>query len=894
MLHSYTSNFIKIMILYLFSCSVLFGFSLEKEAALQKVSQSPWNLQVLPEKFHDDFDIVMKAVTQNAHTLEYASKRLKNNKTILLAAVKENSTTLQYASEALKNDEQLVLIVVKAYGGNLKYVSKSMRDNKKVVMAALGGERNSFDNEALKYVSKRLQDDKEVVLQAVKYSGVELQYASSILKDDEEVVTEATKGEDVYYLNTRYFKYASKRVRGNKKIVLQLMSSKDTGIKSKMLEFFSDKLRDDKEVVRAALDYYGHSEFMYASSLLKNDRAYVKKLLEAGYDIYPYLPKHFGDDRELMKIAISHYAVALQYASKALLDDKELVIISIKNFSHHDSYFSSYRYKNLSQRLQKDREIYLLRLNHGVADIEDAGAKIQNDYGMAYDSIRSSSTDFCELSKTLKDNKTLALMAVKKNAYVIQCASKRLQNDEDIVKAALQQYPDTFQYVGESFKEDKKLVLKLMSRSDKIFKFAAKNLQDDEEVLDVAIKKDPYNYCYAGDRIRKDKKIAFKVVGMRGGLLECVDKVLKDDKELVILAQKSNPSALIFASTRFLDDYDLVKKALDSPDFSLKYASLRLQQKHEFINLAYTLNNYYTMVPFNGSHFWYANPKLTHNKEFLTYVLTKNPSDIRFAKIDIKEPPLLNKKTRNQPKNIQRKDNEVAFDASSVVKAKKLLFPNTQEAIQKDYYKHLVGSQVYNKGAMSTHIKFKKYQSKIAYFQYNENKKALMAFVEAKKETHVNNFAIGLKANRFIEVVGEFDGKLHSYMDDINIIYEREEYSIDKSITLQQYQRLQTHRVKLKIYKRKDKGSYKMKMMMGEPMLEANKAKEFGVKSDFITEIILKGDKEELLRFHLSPYVIHKPIIKLSFKTKRDIKKFTLEFHSLGGRIYTKQYSIKQ
>ena len=102
--------------------------------------------------------------------------------------------------------------------------------------------------------------DKKKVLAAVNFSiGDKLEYASDALRNDKEVVLAAVK------LDGRALKYASADLKNDKDVVLAAMKQNGWA-----LCWAGDDLRNDKVIVLAAVKQHGIILF-YASADLKND-----------------------------------------------------------------------------------------------------------------------------------------------------------------------------------------------------------------------------------------------------------------------------------------------------------------------------------------------------------------------------------------------------------------------------------------------------------------------------------------------------------------------------------------------------------------------------------------------------------------------------------------------
>lgn len=159
-------------------------------AAIQKNIQ---NLNWIPIKYYDDFEIMLIAVKIDGMLLAKASINLMKNYYLVLAAVSQNGKALKYVhnyeveyeidedystyhggylynsyiSDDSKinfiNKESIVLAAVKNYGNALKYASPRLQANIKIVTEAI-----NQDGTALKWASSNLQYDKELIKKAVR------------------------------------------------------------------------------------------------------------------------------------------------------------------------------------------------------------------------------------------------------------------------------------------------------------------------------------------------------------------------------------------------------------------------------------------------------------------------------------------------------------------------------------------------------------------------------------------------------------------------------------------------------------------------------------------------------------------------------------------------------
>ena len=269
------------------------GKDVEIEKAIRKVSLKGEQLKNLDDKLKSNKEIVLAAVKQDGRSLRYASEELKADKVFVLEVVKLQGLSLSDIAANLKGNKEIILAAVKQYGSALDYASENLKNDKEVVLAAVKQNGN-----ALEYASENLKSNKEVVLAAVKQIGDALEYASENLKNDKEVILAAVKqnGDALFY--------ASKELQADKQLVLEVFKSKGEFFNWHVLDHVSENLKNDKEVVLAAVKQSGYA-LEYASENLKNDKEVVLAAVKTDSDAIGYASKKLQADKDVIKAAKS-------------------------------------------------------------------------------------------------------------------------------------------------------------------------------------------------------------------------------------------------------------------------------------------------------------------------------------------------------------------------------------------------------------------------------------------------------------------------------------------------------------------------------------------------------------------------------------------------------------
>eukprot|EP01080_Neovahlkampfia_damariscottae_P003281 gene3281-5723_t len=98
---------------------------------------NPFIIEKCPERFKDDYDIMMKVLVRCGLLYAYTSDRLKNNLDIILEAVKENSDAMSHVPKKFRNDKVVMMEVVRKQPMALYYASEKLKSDLDVVIPAV-------------------------------------------------------------------------------------------------------------------------------------------------------------------------------------------------------------------------------------------------------------------------------------------------------------------------------------------------------------------------------------------------------------------------------------------------------------------------------------------------------------------------------------------------------------------------------------------------------------------------------------------------------------------------------------------------------------------------------------------------------------------------------------
>ena len=225
-------------------------------------------------------------------------------------------------------------------------------------------------------------------------------------------------------------------LRGDKEIMLAYLPAVQHGWEA--LEFASENLKNDKEIVLTALeDSWEALEF--ASDKLKNDKEFVLETVQKDGWALEFASDNLKNDKEIVLAAVQqNRGLALEYASNNLKNDKEIVLAAVNNIEEHNSLEYASALEFASDNLKNDKEIVLTSVQKYGFSLEHA-------------------------SDNLKNDKEIVLTAVQRKGEALKFASENLKNDIEIVSAALRNnwYNERLrnaEYASESLKNDINLI----------------------------------------------------------------------------------------------------------------------------------------------------------------------------------------------------------------------------------------------------------------------------------------------------------------------------------------------------------------------------------------------------------------------------------------------------
>ena len=312
-------------------------------------------------------------------------------------------------------------------------------------------------------MKNQFANDKEFMLALLAYNGTYLQHASEELKADKEVIMAALKSG--YSLP---YEHVSDALKTDRDFLLEMVS-----LDAYCLEFFSEELKQDEQIVLAAAKNSGNAALEFGAEKFKKNKNILTEVVKNSHNALSFLAENEKNDKKLVITAVDHNGYALQYASEQLRNDKDVVIAAVRNYGNALEY--------ASEQLQNDKDLVITAVRTNGDALQYASEELQNDKDVAMVALINSTEAFEYVSERLQSDKEFILHAI-------------VQKDEDAVDDDLDSYISD--NIPEKLKADKDFVLQMVKVNAMVLGCVSDELKVDKEVVTLAVKNNGKAYAH--------------------------------------------------------------------------------------------------------------------------------------------------------------------------------------------------------------------------------------------------------------------------------------------------------------------------------------------------------------------------------------------------------------
>ena len=152
----------------------------------------------------------------------------------------------------------------------------------------------------------------------------------------------------------------------------------------------------------------------------------LKKGIMFNYILINQLNENFGNDREVVEIAVSLFGYSLYFASIDLRGDKKIVEIAVSEFG------ASLKFASIE--LRNDRNIVEIAVSQNEKALRFASRKLRSDKKIVEIAVSHYGYSLCFASRKLRADRDIVRIAVLQCNSALRFASPKLRNDKDIIK----------------------------------------------------------------------------------------------------------------------------------------------------------------------------------------------------------------------------------------------------------------------------------------------------------------------------------------------------------------------------------------------------------------------------------------------------------------------------
>lgn len=578
----------------------------------------------IPESILSDKLFFKYAIKLNGDTMKYAPLEISLNKELVLEAiVNSKNRDLQWINPIFQDDKDIILNVLEKNGYNLKFpINVLGKEYKELLLNALKIDFNARDFISNEYWNE-IKNNRGLFIEFLSSNSLLLSEAKNEYKNDKEIVLVALKGKK--YLGG-IIEYASEKLRNDKGLVLFAIQNNDEGIFYKG----KSKLVNDEDIILEGIKYISiHIFKSFVSDDLKNNIKFVLKCFKINNKIFSILIE------EASNVLTNHQFIldAINYIDLESSDiDIQIIFKSIISKYNNESIIILELLKKLATKERKpitQGEIFAL-FSKSLKENEDFFIELVK---IDWEYLRYGSSEF-------KSNSKIISAALKNNGHAIYWASEDSQNDKNLILEAIQNGAGTSIIPNElATKENILLAIRenlLLVEKNTIyirdhFKRISLHmindvLRDDEEFILEVIKLDGETIAYASSRILENDVIVLEAIKNTTTfmLYHQLFRKYNTDKDLVIELIKNSHSQnfLKYLSLDLRDDKDIVYSAICKSGYELEYASDRLKSDEEIVLKA---------LEKDSSAIIHMSNDLINNKSFILKITQK----FRFYSSDI-------------------------------------------------------------------------------------------------------------------------------------------------------------------------------------------------------------------------------------------------------------------
>jgi hypothetical protein len=341
----------------------------------------------------------------------------------------------------------------------------------------------------------------------------------------------------------------------------------------RVLKFASNELRDDEEVVLAAIQQNPMAIAFATEHLLQtNDRVCMQAIfmypiivckqfewndilsyrhviyaLEQNPHVYEDLDDMWKNRLDIAQLAVSGCWILINHVPDPLWCDPKLLIkvVGHEKWSYDDGYYNEiewYYFRHYTEvmkigalndpalmcvagKLQYDRSFACKIVSKFGSEIDKDYFRFRHDTNVVLCALRGDGMVLAYFTNHDEINLDMAMTAVCNNGMALQYVPHHMRDNEDngIVRAALLNNGLALQFVSAEMQRNRDVVKTAVCRNGRALQFAHVDVRDNDEVVHLATRNNPCSMTYASTRLHGDiglVMLTFQLMIYNGVLLK--------------------------------------------------------------------------------------------------------------------------------------------------------------------------------------------------------------------------------------------------------------------------------------------------------------------------------------------------------------------------------------
>lgn len=449
---------------------------------------------------------------------------------------------------------------------------------------------------------------------------------------------------------------------------------------SRALEYGSDKLLNDADVIIAALDARPDA-LSVAGPRVRSNRAAVLQIVAKHGPSLAHAAPGLQDDREVVLCAVEQAPSSFSHASPRLREDRQVALAaaarngalvgSMAAWLRHDAQIVAAALNQLGGRVLelvperwRGDKAYVLEAvaSYGRA-LGFASPELRNDLQVVLRAMASDPLAYYDASDAMRCDKRVLLASVRRTPATLGHWHPELY-DAELALAAVQHGPAGLRYVPDAVSQLEHVALAAVERDVACFRQLPVAARQHTAVALAAVRKEcgelehvPHAFrCVARDvvlaalaggrrahdhvphELRLDKDVARAMVAAAGVALKELPWQLQSDRSIVSDAVSQDGRAFEFAAPQLRSDADILYMALLSWPAAMGYAGAALRSDRGVVLNAVQIcgiSLLYADAAFRSDE-ELVRVALVHNHE-CTHDVTPPPSLVKWLPLEMRD-----------------------------------------------------------------------------------------------------------------------------------------------------------------------------------------------------------------------------------------------------------------